>query len=228
METVVRDMCRSWNSVIDSNFQNAITVIDSFHAIKRIQKKLYDKEYVPLRKRYLKIAEGKEDIARKTKKEEDKSDALKAREISSHIFQSRFLWRKGRENICTERKKNKPSEKERLDRLFEIDAHFTGTYDLKEKFRDIYKSENLQEAEEKLNQFRKSCADKYKYLTRTLDQNEAEILNFFTEKGIVDVKHWPEQLIEQMREFERKRGAFRTLKSWKMLIDMLLEREDNE
>ena len=170
------------------------------------------------------IAEDKEDIAKKTKKEENKQDAVKAREISSHIFRSRFLWRKARENISTERKKNKPSEKERLDRLFEIDAHFKETHDLKEKFRDIYKSKNVHEAKEKLKQFRKSCVDRYKYLVRTLDQNETEILNFFTEKGVINVKHWPEQLIEKMREFERKRGAFRTLKSWRMLIDMLLER----
>lgn len=217
-------MCRSWNSVIDSNFPNAITVIDSFHAIRRIQKKLYENEYVPLRKRYLKIAEDKEDIAKKAKKEEDKQDALRARGTSSHIFRSRFLWRKGRENICTERKKNKPSEKERLDRLFEIDDHFKETYELKEKFRDIYKSRGIHEANERLNQFRELCIDKYKYLVRTLDQNETEILNFFTEKGVVDVKHWPEQLIEKMRKFERKRGAFRTLTSWRILIDMLLER----
>ena len=122
------------------------------------------------------------------------------------------------------RKKNKPSEKERLDLLFEIDAHFKETYYLKEKFRDIYKSKNRKEAEEKLEHFRELCVDKYKYLVRTLDQNETEILNFFTEDGIVKVKHWPEQLVEQMRGFERKRGAFRTLNSWKMLIDMLLER----
>lgn len=220
-------MCRSWNSVINSNFPNAKTIIDSFHAIRRIQKKLYDNEYVPLRKHYLRITENKEYTARKTKKERDKQDAVKARKISSHIFRSRFLWRKGRENICTERKKDKPSENERLDRLFEIDAHFKETYELKEKFREIYKSKNRKEAEEMLKQFRMLCVDNYKYLIRTLDQNEAEILNLFTEESIVDVKHWPEQLIEQMREFERKRGAFRTLDSWKMLIDMLLERVDD-
>jgi len=133
----------------------------------------------------------------------------------------------GRENICTERKKDKPSEKERLDRLFEIDTHFKETYDLKEKFRETYKSRNVHEAKERLTEFRELCADKYKYLVRTLNQNETEILNFFTESGVVDVKHWPEQLIEQMRKFERKRGAFRKLKSWKMLIDMLLERVNN-
>jgi transposase len=217
-------MCRSWNSVIKSNFPKAKTIIDAFHAIKRIQKKLYDNEYVPLRKHYLKITENKEDIAKRTKKENDKQDAVKARKISSHVFKSRFLWRKGKENICTERKKDKPSEKERLDILFEIDAHFKETYELKEKFRDIYKSKNRKEAEEMLKQFRALCVDNYKYLIRTLDQNEAEILNLFTEEGTVDVKHWPEQLIEQMRAFEQKRGAFRTLNSWKMLIDLLLER----
>ena len=224
---MIRDMCRSWNSVINSNFPNAKTIIDSFHAIRRMQKKLYDNEYVPRRKHYLKITENKEAIAKKTKKEKDKQDAVKARKISSHIFRSRFLWRKGRENICTERKKDKPSDKERLNRLFEIDAHFKETYELKEKFRDIYKSKNRKDAEENLKRFRALCADNYKYLIRTLDQNESEILNLFTEDGVVDVKHWPEQLIEQMREFERKRGAFRALNSWEMLIDMLLERVDD-
>ena len=114
-----------------------------------------------------------------------------------------------------------------MDHLFEIDAHFKGTYELKEKFRNIYKSKNRKEAEERIDQFRALCIEKYKYLVRTLDQNKAEILNLFTEEGVFDVKHWPEQLIEQMREFERKRGAFRTLNSWKMLIDMLLERVDD-
>ena len=71
------------------------------------------------------------------------------------------------------------------------------------------------------------CVDNYKYLIRTLDQNEAEILNLFTEERVVDVKHWQEQPIEQMRKFERKRGAFRTLDSWKMLIELLLERVDD-
>ena len=220
-------MCRSWNSVINSNFPNVRVVIDSFHAVKRIQKKLYYKEYVPLRKHYLGIAETKEAIAKKTKKEENKQSASSAREISSHIFRSRFLWRKGEENICLERKRrDKPSEKERLDHLFEIDTHFKETHDLKERFRDIYKSENVDKAKEKFEDFRGLCVDKYKYLVRTLDLNETEILNYFTEGGIVDVKHWPEQLIEQMRKFERKRGAFRRLESWKMLIDMLLEREN--
>ena len=130
----------------------------------------------------------------------------------------------GKENICLERKRrDKPSEKERLNHLFEIDAHFKETYELKESFREIYKSENIREAEEKFEDFRGLCDDKYKYLVRTLDLNETEILNYFIEDGIVDVKHWPEQLIEQMRKFERKRGAFRRLESWKMLIDMLLE-----
>ena len=41
-------------------------VIDAFHAVKRIQKKLYYKEYVLLRKHYLEIAEEKEEIAKKT------------------------------------------------------------------------------------------------------------------------------------------------------------------
>lgn len=219
-------MCRSWNSVIDQNFPDARVIIDSFHAVKRIQKKLYYKEYVPLRKQYLGIAENKEAVAKKTKKEVDKQSALNAREISSHIFCSRFLWRKGRENICLERKRDdKPSEKERLDRLFEIDAHFKETYEIKESFREIYKSENVDKAKEKFEDFRGLCVDKYKYIVRTLDLNETEILNYFTEDGIVDVKHWPEQMIEQMRRFERKRGAFRKLGSWKMLIDMLLERE---
>jgi len=216
-------MCRSWNSVIKQNFPDARVVIDSFHAVKRIQKKLYYKEYVPLRKHYLRIAEDKEEIAKKRKKEGDKQSAVRAREISSHIFKSRFLWRKGRENICLERKKNNPSEMERLDYLFEIDVHFKETYDLKERFREIYKSENIVEAKEKFENFRGLCVDKYKYLARTLDLNETEILNYFTGEGIVDVKHWPEQMIEKMREFERKRGAFRRLESWKMLIDMLLE-----
>ena len=65
-------MCRSWNSVINHNLPDARMVVDSFHAVRRIQKKLYDNEYVPLRKYYLRIAEDKEGIARKIKKEEDK------------------------------------------------------------------------------------------------------------------------------------------------------------
>ena len=78
VNTIVRDMCRSWNSVINHNLPNSRMVVDSFHAVRRIQKKLYDNGYVPLRKYYLRIAENKEAIAKKAKKEKDKCDAVRA------------------------------------------------------------------------------------------------------------------------------------------------------
>ena len=53
-------------------------VVDSFHAIRRIRKKLYENEYVPIREHYLNIAENKEDVAKKSKKKEDKLDAVKS------------------------------------------------------------------------------------------------------------------------------------------------------
>ena len=152
-------MCRSWNSIVSSNFPKARTIIDSFHAIRRIQKKLYDNEYVPLRKRYLNTAEKRERRTKGKKSKRVKTNAQKAREISSHIFRSRFLWRKGKERISTERRKGKPSERERLDRLFEIDEHFRETYDLKERFREIYTSKNYQEAKERLDVFRSICEE---------------------------------------------------------------------
>ena len=63
-----------------------------------------------------------------------------AKEKSSGIFNARWAWRKGREKLSDERKNNKPSPKELLDRLFEIDQKFKEIYDIKEEFRDIYES----------------------------------------------------------------------------------------
>ena len=132
-------MCRSWNSVVSSNFPQARIMIDSFHAIRRIQKKLYENEYVPLRKSYLNTAEKRERYAKGKKSKRAKKNARKAREISSHIFRSRFLWRKGKERISTEQRKGKPSERERLDRLF-LGGSNTPVLCTEDSFRAIVRS----------------------------------------------------------------------------------------
>jgi len=51
---VVRDLYKQWDTALKEELGEAITImVDKFHAVKGIQKKLYDNIYVPLRKEYL-------------------------------------------------------------------------------------------------------------------------------------------------------------------------------
>jgi len=149
--------------------------------------------------------------------------AKQAREKSSSIFKARYSWKTGRENLSDKRKGNRASPKEKLTRLFEIDKKFKELYDIKEDFRDIYKSENRKAAKDALDDFVNKYGDKYRFLGKTVRNNEAEILNRFTDEGKRNIKRWPEDLVEALRKFERRRGAFRKFESWEMLIDLLLE-----
>ncbi|ODS35942.1 hypothetical protein BEH94_02560 [Candidatus Altiarchaeales archaeon WOR_SM1_SCG] len=101
-------------------------------------------------------------------------------------------------------------------------------YIIKEEFRDIFESENKKAAKEALDNFVNKFGDDYPFLKKMVKTNESEILNRFTDDGKRDIKHWPEQLIEKLRKFERRRGAFRTFESWEMLIDLLLEHSCGE
>jgi len=63
---VVRDLYKQWDTVLKEEFGETITImVDRFHAVKRIQKKLYDNVYVPLRKEYLAKAIAMEGVVLK-------------------------------------------------------------------------------------------------------------------------------------------------------------------
>jgi len=141
--------------------------------------------------------------------------AKQAREKSSSIFKARYSWKTAKENLSDKRKGNRPSPKEKFTRLFEIDKKFKELYDIKEDFRDIYESENRKAAKDALDDFVDKYGDKHRFLKKTVRNNEVEILNRFTDEG--------KDLIENLRKFERRRGAFRKFESWEILIDLLLE-----
>ena len=154
--------------------------------------------------------------------------AKDARKKSNMVFDGRWPWRTARENLSDERKNNKPSTRERLTRISKTDKKLKDIYDIKEEFRDIFESENKKAAKEALDNFVNKFGDDYPFLKKMVKTNESEILNRFTDDGKRDIKHWPEQLIEKLRKFERRRGAFRTFESWEMLIDLLLEHSCDE
>lgn len=232
VEVIARDLYKGWDTYLREKFPNAIIIVDAFHAVKRIQKQLYDNEFVPLRKSYLKDAEGLEEKLKQLKKrkiskkriESAEEKAKTARSKSSHIFKSRFLWRTGRENIKTKRpSKDKPSDKERLDKLFSIDSHFEDTYNIKEKFRYIFKGGNVNEACQRLDAFKEACKDNYKPLYKTAINNEEYILNCFTDNGKIALNHYPEELVGELKRIQRVRSSFRIFDSWKITINILLE-----
>jgi len=50
---IVRDLYNKWDTVLKEEFGDAITIAaDRFHAVARIQKRLYDNIYTPLREEY--------------------------------------------------------------------------------------------------------------------------------------------------------------------------------
>jgi len=232
VEVIVRDLYKQWDTYLTEKFPKATIIVDGFHAVKRIQKQLYDNEFVPLRKKYLREAEKQEEKVKKLKKKRASEKKIKnaeekaktVRYKSSHIFKSRFLWRKGKENIKTERlSEDKPSEKERLDELFGIDVDFRETYDIKEKFRDIFKSDNRETATQRLDGFKDECKSNYRYLYKTAINNEEHILNGFTNNGKIALNHYPEELVGGLKRIQRVRGSFRAFDSWGLTINILLE-----
>ena len=65
---VVRDLYNKWDTVLKEEFGDAITIVaDRFHAVARIQKRLYGNIYTPLRKEYRAKTDAMEDAVLKKK-----------------------------------------------------------------------------------------------------------------------------------------------------------------
>ena len=65
---IVRDLYNKWDTVLKEEFGDAITIAaDRFHAVARIQKRLYYNVYTPLMKEYRAKTTAMEDAVLKKK-----------------------------------------------------------------------------------------------------------------------------------------------------------------